>query len=1025
MGVRKGENKRKLIFPEICIPCKISRLNFLLYNKIYTQYKKRYLHIKFFGILRRLADVVVCFFLSKIAIKIEILYFEYKMFPSYFLDFIENNKVKNKKESLIYSPKMSDCHLYFDFFSTKTIISIDSKDLEYNKFYNMLWDLYLSNYTYCFCEKQDIEQIVTHSGIRVDIDAYHENPQNINKADESLYTICIRKLLKLLYKFLNIPDGYETYIAVLINEKPYLHNGFYKEGFHIVVPGIKINKAAKINILKMYSENIQKEFIAQGFMDKPVIDPSSSTSPIELYGSIREEKKTSHIINGLYKVKFSNICTINKLFDDQYKYTKKKDKINQYSNCNLILELSIHYAGKLIKKDEFELKNEYNVIDTGMNKNIELDEDKLEREVNILIEGDYRAREVYNYMAILNPSRGMGGQYNDWIRVITTIMNINYKYKNIAKLFSIKCDKNSWNKGGISILENLYKDARDTQDNSVTDEKRNINLAVLKNMAKQDNIEKYSEINNKILKNRIFNVIVKSDVLTHDMIADWVYSTVYEKLKFISVPMSGFGYENGYWLEFITPERVKLPENIRPFIYKWYKHDNCPDEIDNCITQTISKQAKTLQYQYQEDLQKEIDKDRKEQFSTYIKNAKNIIKMCGTDGAITSIKNRCKASWFKDDFMLNELDKYNNILGVGNGILVFNETAEFISRSHNYKITRTTDTIYTPYDKNNKYIKKVEKILSEIISDEKKRIGLLMHISLCFVKSKPDRYFNIFWSGGASGKTILMQFIENALGAVANSGYGANFGYYDTMDANVFTSEKRDINGVDHHLKKIENARFIQCPEGKGGIIHTHVFKSIRDGVALRGLYKETKNVKFEGIIAYVTNHKVKFENFNYALCRRILYHHFTSKFVPNPKEKNERKENTKYKEKSLKNKEWGAAFLSILVEHWNMFNKSYKGEAHLIYTESGLEQETNEFLNTQNHMLQFINTMVKINVESEKIKIIDFCVEFIRWYKKTMQIKYEIPASDFVDEAKYMLPNNIVIEDKIEYFDKISIDYN
>ena len=421
-------------------------------------------------------------------------------------------------------------------------------------------------------------------------------------------------------------------------------------------------------------------------------------------------------------------------------------------------------------------------------------------------------------------------------------------------------------------------------------------------------------------------------------------------------------------------------------------------------------------------MQEEPDKEKKKILKTICSNTNNIIKMCGDKMPIENVKGRCQLGWFKDNFIADLLDKDDNIIGVANGLLVLDKKAKFINYSTTYKITRTTNTYYVPYDANNKYIIKVETILSEIISNPKKLKGMLMHISLCLVRGKVDRYFNIFFSNGSSGKTILMQLIENALGMISDSTYGANFGYYDTIDASVFNEDKRDVNGVDHHLKKLEHPRFVQCPEGKGGIIHPHIFKKLRDGCGVRGMQQEVKNISFGGIIAYVTNHPLRFLNYNYALSRRLLYHYFTSKFVPEPKALNEKKENIKYKIKSQKNKNWGAAFLSILIKHWDMMNEEYNGDISKIYSESGLGQETQDYLDSQNYLFQFINRCVKLNVEGARITVLEFCKIYAEWYRKILNMRNITSPETFINEAKEMLDNYILIENKIHYFDKVQI---
>ncbi len=945
------------------------------------------------------------------------------MLPSYFTDYISNNKT-DEKNSLIYSSYISDSGLFFPFTSSKCVFTTSDTELEYNNFFKQLWDIYLNNYEYSFSEKQYTDTIL-ESGIRIDIDAYQNDKKRI--LDNNLINECVIKISKILYNKLDITYNYETYCVILVNDEPYLHKEKYKEGIHILFPGIKIQKEVKVFIIQEFADKIQVKFTSRGYMDLPVVDPISSHAPVELYGTIRKEKGKSHIIHSIYSIRFGSNNVIIELNPESYSYFKKKDKVNVFSNYNLIQEFSIHYPGKLIKKDVFQVKKEFigKVFETYINVNnkIENDEEKLEKEINHLIEYSYKAKEVYDYVAILSPERGKGGNFIGWSNVVKTILNIDHRFKPIAKLFSIKCDNDSWNRGGQELLDEFHTNAYNTaMQSSNNEEKISKALGALKHMAREDDPASFNKLKLKTIEGIISSVIYKATTITHELLAKIVYDIAKDKIKYINVPFCGFGYENGFWLEYITPDRPKMPANIRPFIFKWYKHDRCPDEIDSIITVTIPNITTRIKNFFNKKKLEDVNKEQDKMFKVLTKRVEKLDIMCGTHSMIESIKKRCENGWFKDNYIIGELDKESNIIGVGNGLLIFDSTAKFINYQTEHKISRTTDTYYHVYDKENKYIKKIETILSEIITDPLKLKGLLMHLSMCFVKGKTDRYFNIFFSGGCSGKSILMQLIENALGSVANSMYGANFGYYDTINAAVFTTEKKDVNGVDHHLKKIEFARFIQCPEGGGGTIHPHIFKQLRDGCAVRGMMKETKNVSFGGIIAYITNHEVKFEHFNYALTRRVLYLHFTSKFVPNPKLPNEKKVNEKYREKSLKNKNWGAAFLSILVHHWNLLNKEYGNDIYNVYADSGLEKETNEFLDKQNYMYQFISKCVRLNVEDKKISILDFCGIYAKWYKKSLSLKYEVNGSKYFEDARNILENYIKFEEGVEYFDKIEI---
>ncbi len=936
------------------------------------------------------------------------------------LEFNKNNNCDEKK-AVIYSIDICPAHLCFNLQNiTRIFESLDSDETDYKTFFNLLWNTYLNNETYCYLERQYPPNFA-HSGIRVDLDP-------IQKTDRRLYDAVfivsiVKMLCKLIFKYVDIEAGTETRIFVLENSKPSKVSDLYKDGLHIMVPGIKIRQTLKMQILKEYAAQVQQAFVSQGYENRSVYDAHSEDVPVQIYGSVRKGKTESKTVLSYYKVIFADKIRVNNCDMQELLYKKKHNKINSYSKCNLALELSIHYPGALFKKINYEMRQNVvtNVlINTCFNETSNID--ILIKRVNILCNSNYKAKEVYDYVSILNPERGMTGKFKEWSEIVKTIMRIDLRFKPIAKLFSIKTDEKSWNNGGNELIEKYASEIDDKlkyEPDPANFCQKSLNF--LRSLAKKDNPAEYTGLSKKLLEAQIMGLISSGRCVTQDDVARLVHMVAGERLKCIS-RQSGMLKNEGTWLEYITPDRSVMPRNIKPFLYKWYSHNVFPDEVDHIISKEIMGLLRKTESYFIEQQSLCESKEEQQKYKAILKSLATVITMCGTHTKIEDIKRRCCISWFRDVHLLGNLDKDANVFGVKNGVLVFGKKAEFLESTNMYNITRTTDARYVAYDENHKYIHKINRILSEIIPDAKKRAGILMHISLCFIREHCGRYFNIFYSAGSSGKSVLMNLIQNAFGVVNNSEYGPNFGYYDTIDANVFINDKQDVNGVDHHLTKLEHPRFVHCPEGKNGLIQPHIFKKLRDGISVRGIFQSTRNIVFPGIIAYVTNEKPRFLNYNYALARRFLFYRFTETFTPNPRKENEHEhlKNDEVYKKSLNNKKWGEAFLSILVHHYNL--AAALTDPEQIYKESGLDIETQEYLDAQNYMSQFISSYVKMQ-EDSKIAVIDFCTTYAIWYKKKLNLRQDFSAEKFTTEAKEMLEKYLICENKTEYFSGICLE--
>lgn len=926
------------------------------------------------------------------------------------LNYCQNN-ISEQEKAVIYSPK--GYYLYFDT-SVKDKIFFDEYNQEYKKFYNLLWDAYLEgDHSYWFNERQYTPNN-EYSGLNIDIDAYREkNNYTFNALNANNL---IKKLSKILCSNLNLDEGFEFNIYILMNPAPYEVDGLFKEGIHIVIPYIKLRKEVKAHIINNFKKEADKFFVELGYKDGAV-DTYCIYNPVQIYGTIRDGKKNSHKLKYVFKITVSKKPVIQLLELEKFLYVKKSPNVKPYSMVNLALELSLHYNG-INKKIEIEAcENAIPEIQKNFitfTKIAESDEKIINQDVNVLIQSDFRALEVKKYIDILDKKRGVKGNTKEWAYTVEVILNINIKYGCLAKYFSINADAECWNKNGLEgytkIYEKIYRNLTTILDTSNHNMKY---MNILKSFARSDSPEAFEKIRNDTLETHIIGLFNKKVVITDTLIADLVKNILGDRYKYVEQNCAGF-QSNGFWYEYIiNPEESKL----KPFIYKWYKHTTFPKSIDSVISKELTKvlndsRVKVITAASQ------AGTEKKSMYKFIIDEMERTIKKCGNDSGILAIKKRCQASsFYSSDFDFN-LDDNDNILGVGNGILEFKGTeVKFINKINNFKITKTTDTLYIPYDPNDKYIKKVEAIIADIIIDEKKREGMLIHMSRVLIRFGTMRVFTIWQSGGGSGKSVLMNLMCNALGQVGGK-YGPNFGYYNTINPRVFCSEKKDLNSVDHHFKQLENLRVIHCSEATNADIIPETFKSARDGIQVRGLWENNKQIFLEGIIFYVTNNRCGFTSYNMALQRRLVYMFFSTKFVddPDPKKPEQKKKIENIEFKAKKNKKYGTAFLSILVNSFGKL-KNYK-DIDDMYKQTGLLDETIEFMNNQNQMLHFINKYIEYDEES-KIEIVEFCAKYANWYKINMHLNSQLPAHTYDTEARNNLADYI-FENK--YFKGIKI---
>lgn len=905
---------------------------------------------------------------------------------------------------VIFDVENKDCRLNFPLKCSNDLFVVESK--EYNDFFDALWNYYLSGGKYWTMEKQYTESI-DKSGIMFDFDIYRKIEESVSA---TMMITIISKIAKIIYEQTDIPASTKTHVFVIKNDNLAKVEGFWKEGFHILFPGIKINKSLKTSIVLSASDKIKDLFENDDLKENDVLDVRSKYVPIQLYGAIRENKKESHKLSSAYEVVFGKSSQLKEI-TDMYRYARKSKIIPKY---NLILELSVHYEGIAYEKKEYESREKAKEI---INQNTQVFKNNIRntiefitKSVRTLTDTDYRARELLGYLGCIDLEKIREG-YGKIEIIIKHILGVDVRYLTIAQLFAHKVDSDKWYGREADYKFNEFvKNAKSALIDNV-EPKKTVSVKhfdEIKKMARFDNPAKFDTIKRKTLVGLVDAMLSMSDLITDNDIASVTKTLLNDRFYCVPLKKPGFGGQaNYYWMEYLATEE-SLPEEMKPFVYKWYRHDTFPSTIDTLISKDINEVFREILSKYIE-RKKASEGDKNSGLDEIIKQIKSVIKKCGSHGGIMAIKARCQVL-LESVYFPYKLDRDRSIMGVSNGIFRFTKNGvENLTGTMQF-ISQTTNIPYVVYNENAKTIKKVQKFLCDIMPEQKKLDGLMMHLSRVFTASNNNRYFNIFYSPGSSGKSLLMDLCSTTLGKRGSNGFNSNFGYYTTVEANVFMSDKLDVNGVDHHMMRLKGARLVHCPEGKvRGVIQNHIFKKLSDGVDARSMYESVQSFTFDGIIALLTNNVIKFSDYNFALSRRLLYVKFPVKFIPDYKETGDvykRCMNDDIVQK-VKKESWGTAFLSILANYWVRL-QTYSNVEQM-YKETGLYDETMEFLEQFNYYMVFTKRIVK--AEGEDIALGDLYRTYIEFARKEDK-NYNIEFLDFKNEIKEAYSNDI--EDNI-----------
>jgi len=320
------------------------------------------------------------------------------------------------------------------------------------------------------------------SGLKLDFDIIlNSNENNKNNFSELISYICTIILSKTNYLDKSLKQG----LNFLILKKPEIiyveDKGYYKDGFHIVFPTLKLSRADKRCLI---------DFINNDEKYNKIIS--------DIYGDVLK-CETNQVLD-------KNVCS-NPIFfprcrSKPYQPAYKISKIFNLKNLE-ITELDILTFNNIIKDFSLNFNNNKNIIYKVNKKIIEKYNNNNNNNnfinLNKYKTPDNKLNEIKKLLLLLDECRY---SYEDWVAILISIINYSNGDENAYKLFDNWCkDGKNYNKdenrtiwdGFISKLESGIK--------------YNYSIATLKYFAKIDNIDGYNEYLKSLIidYNKVYN----------------------------------------------------------------------------------------------------------------------------------------------------------------------------------------------------------------------------------------------------------------------------------------------------------------------------------------------------------------------------------------------------------------------------------------------------------------------------------------------------------------------------------------
>jgi phage/plasmid-associated DNA primase len=904
-------------------------------------------------------------------------------------DFLKNFEITKQDEN--YKNKMNICNVF-----TKKTYSLDDENIAI--YMDLLEQCRLKKLKLNFTELQqtDIENN-KGSGIMIDFDILTKNENStlnlINFNDLILHIMKIIKNTVNLKLTNNINDDYEVidnefetlyqYIIIIKKEKPILKDSInlFKDGFHILIPGIKITREVKKYIIKqmLISNEIQCLFKSNNLNLelKEILDTNSTSVPVHFFGNCKTGS-IPYILDNVYRVSINNDgitnpVNVTNMFNEQ--------------NINLCYDFSINFINKygilLSKKfykphqhlyDDIQLYNEQYKLNDN-------DEEMDEINNDIALKEGYIPDTKYTKGLLRCLSIERLNDRNKWRNIIYALSNTSKDFKSLAKWVS-KRNPEKWDS---TSFENLWTEA-------TTITKENVNKLTFRSLiywAKEDDFEQYELLNNESIKsvinNDIHNRILVGD-LQHYQFAKYLFHMF--KDKFVT------DYENKeiQWYEFVLP----TDKYIKGQLYKWRLEESRPE---NLITYMSTKLVLIF-----DDIINEIDlriaNEEEKNIIDYLtlikKKVINSVKHLYTNAFKNCIIKEADSLFRKRGF-IQSLNSDKDIIGVGNGILKLSSSPEMIETLHSYPISHYTDVDYIPYDENNIYIKKIIAVIKTLFPDDEMDAYeyILYYLAACLDGKPKQSIIFIIIGCGSNGKSFLLEFIKSILGEQ----YGTK------MPLTFLTDKRTKSSSADPSFMNLEHARLAHYSEANpNDELNTAKVKEItgQETLSGRNLFEKQKSFRPACMHLVTTNYHFGVKTTDHGTWRRIRTYKFKNVFTPDPNPDN------KYEKKMdpevgsyIYDDKLKQAFLSILVEYYKRLQSKYNGNLLNVISKT-IDYETNEYRNNEDVVNKFIDERAVI---SPKYK--GMIMESIDAYKRWFTTVIESDINVKLNQIPHLLKNS------------------
>jgi hypothetical protein len=835
------------------------------------------------------------------------------------------------------------------------------------------------------------ERQLEPSGLMLDFDIYQDEEKS--QIDTDLIKQLCKGIIEILIKMLDFNKGENANseeskkkklsIFIGITRRPKVsfvdERGAFKDGLHVLIPGIKITRVIKRLIInKMINEELidrwfeevkptKQKINNQVFTRRDFMDKNSGHVPVHFIGCSTKKGAAPYQLAHIFEVKINplrgeilDIIQRNSLIDDP--------------TFNVMHEFSINYETpidtRVIHKTVYTVREKYLDEMRELETKNQPQEEEISRNYgNLSMHSlhDIRAKEILELLDILSPNRSES--YDPWFNVLCVLANMPAGYKDLAEYFSRKSKRFN-----MADFEHRWQSIIKGRKG-----RRVYTIASLHHWAKEDNPEKYQQVRKQQIGAKIYgmvNEIYKEGILGHADVASIVYDIL--KHKYITdIPE---GDRKRVWFEFITEDDS---DYIDGELFKWSMTYNAPKSLSIYISSILPNMFEYVL----RDIKSQYD-NATDSLSKYLLKVMNNLK-----ATMRSFSNRTFKKYVLDELeelfqqkgFCQDLDKDPLVRGVQNGVLKLTTTPgcrpRLIRGYHSHKISKYTQVPYIPFNPYDPITKQIIIALRNLYADdEPDSFEFTMYYLASTIDGNPkESMFMIMRGGGGNGKTFIVELHKAAIGPI----YGVK------MPLSYLTNKSSNADNATPAQMQLKEASLATYSESNQmEVLNAARVKEVTglETIAGRKLHKDMVNFKPKCHHLVTTNFDFVIECNDHGTWRRIIYNPLKIKFVDTDRYKltgdpYERPCNKLFAEKWTEDPEVQGRYYGYMVwMHYWLYMK-YGGHVSAV-PHPHIELETEKYRCRQDTISSFLaQRCVKTADDKTEHSLIDEMQKYIRWY--------------------------------------------